>query len=109
MLLLNLHPITRGFLCGTLDHDHQSIPSDLSNSNDSYIQTMARWKIKYEMTCNHLHVRTIALQRIFIKKHGLQSFVRVNDCSPQIEKIKYEMTCNHSHVRTIALQKFKKI
>ena len=59
--------ITRGFLCGTLDHDHQSIPSDLSNSDDSYIQTMAHWKIKYEMTCNRSHVRMIALQRFFKK------------------------------------------
>jgi hypothetical protein len=58
--------ITRGFLCGTLDHDHQSIPSDLSNSDDSYIQTMAHWKIKYEMTCNRLHVQTIALHK-FLK------------------------------------------
>jgi hypothetical protein len=99
--------ITRGFLCGTLDHDHQSIPSDLSNRDDSYIQVMARWKIKYEMTCNCSHVRMIALHKfLFKKKTWLAIVCTCEQLQSKNSKIKYEMTCNCLHIRTIALHKF---
>ena len=51
-------------------------------------------------------MRTIALPKkeILITNH-LQSFMRVNDCTPKKMKIKTQITCNRSYVRTIALPK----
>jgi hypothetical protein len=70
--------ITRGFLCGVWDHDHLSMPSDLSISDSSHR------KYNQNMTCNHSHIRTIAHQKMKPKtNYNLQSFAHTNDCMPE--------------------------
>ena len=90
-------------------------------------------KMKYEMTCNCSHVRTIALQKLKIKKKACNHlYVRTNatkktwlavvqnkySLQPSAhhmhhirtishEKIKHDMTCNRLYMRTIAVHKFK--